>query len=78
MTKQNDKAGTPNKTAKTSNSDSFRKGGYQPTNKGYTADASRGYSATNGQSIPKLPKAPKGGTGVTPPATNQTVNEKKV
>lgn len=45
----------------------FEKGGYRPTNMGYAADSTREYSATN-SSLQRLPKAPEGGTGVTPPA----------
>jgi hypothetical protein len=73
------KSGTPQNNGGSSGNkaEHFRRGGYQPTNEGYTPDSSKGYSATNSQTPQKLPKAPQGGTGVTPPATSQTNADSK-
>jgi hypothetical protein len=45
----------------------IRKGGYRPLNQGYKPEVTKGYSAAKPVSQ-QLPKAPEGGTGVTPPA----------
>lgn len=78
MTKESKKGSSADKAGTTpAKTEHFRRGGYRPTNGGYAGGESKGYKAANGQSLQKLPKAPEGGTGVTPPATNKAVTDKK-